>query len=257
MESQESLLKLKLLKEPGYSNGLNHMLQLFKTKLSKKTKLTSSVFLFHFDILGNKRLNFKAGQYVILKIKGKTRLYSIASSQDKKDNFELIIELIPNGIGSTYFKNLKVGDISEFQAQAGVFTLRKNNENIIFLVTGTGIVPIRSMLKSFKYSKQIYLFWGLKTLKDIYLFNEFKKIQKENKNFHFKICLSREKNLLKINNEDKQYFSIGRVSGELNKLNNLNNFCFYLCGGAIVVESLKQELIKKGINESKIISEKY
>lgn len=257
MEGQKSLLRLRLFKEPDYSNILNYMLQLFKTKLSKKTKLTSNVFLFHFDILGNKKLNFKAGQYVILKIKDKTRLYSIVSSQDKKDSFELIVEIIPNGVGSIYFRNLKVGDISEFQAPAGVFTLRKNNENTIFLATGTGIVPIRSILRSINYSKKIYLFWGLKKLKDIYLFNEFKKIQKENKNFHFKICVSREKDLLKIDDENKKYFSIGRVSRQLNKLNNLNNFCFYLCGSVIIVESLKQELIKKGINENNIVLEKF
>lgn len=257
MEGQESLLRLKLLKEQGYSNTLNYMLQIFKTKLSRKIKLTSNVFLFHFDILDNKKLNFKAGQYVILKIKDKTRLYSIASSQDKKDSFELIVEIILNGVGSTYFRNLKVGDISEFQAPAGVFTLRKNNENTIFLATGTGIVPIRSILRNVNYSKQIYLFWGLKTLKDIYLLNEFKKLSEKHKNFHFKICVSREKDLLKIDDENKKHFSLGRVSEELNKLNNLNTFCFYLCGSIIIVESLKQELIKKGINENNIVSEKF
>ena len=194
---------------------------------------------------------------MILKIKDKTRLYSITSSQDKKDSFELIVEIIPNGVGSTYFKNLKVGDISEFQAPAGAFKLRNKNEDIIFLATGTGIAPIRAMLKHVDYSKQIYLFWGLKTLKNTYLFNEFKKLSKINKNFHFKICASREKDLLKIDKQNRKHFSIGRVNTQLNKLNNLNNYCFYLCGSAIVVESLKQELIKKGINENNIVFEKF
>ncbi len=237
------------------------MLNTYKTILAKKTQLNSNTYLYNFDLLEPKEIIFKPGQYVMLKVpspKGPvSRLYSIASSDTAKNSFDLIIEIVPGGLASNYLFSL--GEKSEviFQGPAGMFGLKKNERDKIFMVTGTGIAPIRSILISNIKNQKYYLFWGLKSFQDVYLLNELKKL-----GIQFKICLSREQNLDMIPEEDKKYFEIGHIDScfdqhvENCKL-KIDNLDYYLCGGRQVVESLKQFLLIKNISQENIIFEKF
>lgn len=236
------------------------MLNTYKTILSKKIRLTSDVYLYHFDLLEPKEIKFSAGQYLMIKIpinKGMvSRLYSIASSSLEKNSFELIIQIISSGLASNHLSNLKVKDEVVFQGPAGMFRLKENDRPKIFLATGTGIAPVRSMLESYQLPVTSYkLFWGLKKYKDIYLFNELKE-------FNPKICLSREQNLKMIPDKDRKYFEMGHINECLEKQLTINNqqltiFDFYLCGRREVVELLRLFLIKKGIMRENIYFEKF
>ncbi len=230
------------------------MLSQFKAFLYQKKYLTDNVCLFSFK-LKDKSLDFIPGQYLMLKINDKSRLYSIASSNKNKNQFELLIELVEGGLASTYLKNLNQEDEVIFYGPAGQFTLKNNDFKKIFLITGTGIAPIRSMLLSNSQflKDNSYLFWGFPYLKDVYLLDEFKQ-------FNLKICLSREKDLSMIKDEDKKYFALGHVDEVMFdqfKNEDLNNFEFYLCGGRVIVESLKEKLLAKNIANEKIIFEKF
>lgn len=252
------------------------MLFTYKTILAKKSQLNSSTHLYHFNLLEPKEIIFTPGQYMILKVpsdKGPvSRLYSIASSNTVKNSFDLIIEMIPGGLATNYLLSLKENTEIIFQGPAGIFKLRENNKNKIFLVTGTGIAPIRSILisniknqisKTQIKNQKLILFWGLKYYQDIYLFNELKQWNNEiMKQFSFKICLSRETNLNSIPESEKKYFSLGHVDNNFDKLLTTNyqlltNSDFYLCGGRNIVESLKQFLLSKNVPQENIIFEKF
>lgn len=239
------------------------MLTNFRTLLSHKSQLNSNTYLYRFDLIDPKEIIFKPGQYVILKVpsdKGPiSRLYSIASSNNNKNNVELIVGLISGGLASNYLYSLKEKTEVIFQGPAGMFELRKNDRSKIFMVTGTGIAPILSMIKSnflpIKSGFNFQLFWGLKNYNDVYLFEELKK-------FNTKICLSREQNLDMIFETDRKYFQIGHVDTCLEKQildtkHSILNTDFYLCGGRLVVESLKQFLLSKNIPGENIIFEKF
>src|SRR3989338_8997529 len=172
------------------------MLSTYKTILSHKVQLNSNTYLYHFNLLEPKEITFKAGQYLMLKVpsdKGPvSRLYSIASPNTVRNSFELIIGIIPGGLASNYLISIKENTEIIFQGPAGIFGLKENNRPRIFLVTGTGIAPVLSMLKSQPQTSKTHLFWGLKTYKEIYLFDELKQFE------NVKICLSREQNLKMI-----------------------------------------------------------
>jgi len=288
------------------------MLTTYKTVLKRKTQLTEDVYLFNFKLVDPPEINFSAGQYLILNVPQSPgepvkRLYSVASPETEKNSLEFIVQLVPNGLASIHLNNLKVGDEEVFEGPAGAFVLRKNENSKVFLATGTGIAPIRSIIisnlksqisllrasfaevatkaeQSFggqanpypKTQNQYYLFWGLRYYKDVYLFDEFKNLTKEQKNFQFKICLSREESLNMIPEQDKKYFSFGHVDKEINNLcstfnvqrstPNQNKFGsgqvlkdmdFYICGGRDVVESLKHCLVEKEAFQGNIYFEKY
>ncbi len=228
------------------------MLNTYKAILFHKAQLNSNTYLYHFDLIEPKEIIFKAGQYLMLKVpsdKGPvSRLYSIASSPAEKNSFELIIQIIPGGLASNYLFSLKEKTEVIFQGPAGMFGLKENNQPKIFLTTGTGIAPVKSMLESYQLPVSSYsLFWGLKTYKDIYLFDELKE-------FNLKICLSREQNRDIIPDKDRKYFELGHVDSYSPLLATAD---YYLCGGRQIVESLREFLVAKNIPKENIYFEKF
>lgn len=256
------------------------MLFTYKTILSKKIQLNFNTYLFHFNLLEPKEIIFKPGQYVLLKVPSEkgpvSRLYSIASQNIIKNSFELIVEIVSGGLASNYFFSLSEKTEVIFQGPAGIFSLKENDRSKIFLVTGTGIAPARSMIisnfqslisKQFSNLKKpisnFYLFWGLKNYQNVYLLDELKQLSNETMGkFEFKICLSREQNVNMIPEVDKKNFNFGHVDSCFEKLLTINrelltNSDFYLCGGRLIVESLKQFLLTKNISQENIVFEKF
>jgi NAD(P)H-flavin reductase len=234
------------------------MLSTYQTILSQKTRLNDDTYLFNFELIEPKEIIFKAGQYLVLKINDQSRLYSIASPNINKNNFELIVQIIPGGLASNYLSGLKIKDKVNFQGPAGEFILKENNKSKIFLVTGTGIVPILSIIKSefsiTNYQFSVNLFWGLKTYRDIYLFDQLRELTLL-KRIQLKICLSREANLNIVPEQDKKYFALGHIYDSFDQF--IENFDFYLCGGRQVVESLRLFLLSKNIKQENIYFEKF
>tara|TARA_Y100000310_G_C20685859_1_gene818932 strand:+ start:1892 stop:2548 length:657 start_codon:yes stop_codon:yes gene_type:complete len=189
------------------------------------------------------RPDFKTGQYFSIKFKGRFRPYSIASPS----NEELIQTCIKNvGECSYYLTSLKPKTELKAAGPFGIFTLKPIEEDIVFLATGSGISPIRAMIKdALRQKKQIHLLFGNKTIKETPYKKEFEQLEKQHNNFHFIPVISQE-----------TYKNKGHIQDHLNKL-NLKNKQFYLCGMKSMVEEITKELLKKGIERNKINFEKY
>lgn len=257
------------------------MINTYKTTLRHKSQLTDDVYLFHFKLIDPAEINFVAGQYLVLLVPQPDsgtvrRLYSIASPDFQKDSFELIVKIIPEGVAGQYFAKLDIGDTVNFEGPAGRFTTTDNMKEKVFLATGTGIVPVLSILSSVilgskatpesidpgqaRMTTSYKLLWGLPTYRDVFLLDEFKKLSEENPNFSFKICLSREENPNSIPEEDRKYFSFGRIDKELslqtpNSEPRTTNF--FICGNRDIVEALKGNLYSKKIEDHNMIFEKF
>lgn len=241
------------------------MITTFETQLLSKKELAPNIYFLSYKRPENNEFNFDAGQYMIFHIKtdgnlnSVRRLYSIASSPLNKSSVDFIIELIEDGVGSSYFKNTKVGDKLKMQGPAGVFTFKNPRKDVIFLSTGTGFAPIYSILQTVldtDSNTKYTLFWGLKNIQDTYLINELKQLSSLHSNFDFKICLSRE-----ISATPPTYLK-GHVDDCLaDYLKNIkaeySDFEYYICGGKAVVESIKAKLISSGVINENIYSERF
>lgn len=241
------------------------MIKEFETKLLIKKNLAQDVWLFKFELINPQKIEFVSGQYLLLKINNQRRAYSLASADYLKSSFEIVVKLLPEGLASNYLRNLKIGDKSFFLGPVGFFTLRTKDKNRFFFAGGTGIAPIRSQILSIltrgnKNLGKLNLFWGLKTKKDVYFFEEFKELSEKYPNFKFQICLDQEENFELL---DRNYFYQGRVQQAfLNFLKNspplnLNDFEYYLCGPPAMVDALKEFLGQQGIKRKNLFSEKF
>lgn len=247
------------------------MLQIFKTKLTQKNELAPDIFSLTFQCVAPPQVDFITGQYLLLQVPQPDRPprlkhYSIASPSTQKDSFELLAKLVPGGLASEYFKKLEVGNEATFQGPAGMFVLKESPRDKIFLATGTGIAPIRSMLKtvldpnySMRNAKYL-LFWGLRTYKDAYYLDEFEELAKKYPNFLFVICLSREQSLEMVSQEHKDHFIQGRVTDGFEKIIDgikALSFDYYLCGDAAIVEDLRKYVLAKQVPLEQIVFEKF
>jgi hypothetical protein len=87
---------------------------------------------------------------------------------------------------------MKEGDEIRFEGPIGDFSLRESERPIVFVAGATGFAPVKSMVEdAFQrgLKREIHLYWGVKTLKDLYL-PDCRRWAREHANFHFIPVLS-------------------------------------------------------------------
>lgn len=229
---------------------------------SKKT-VSHDVYHLYFHVPDG-GFEFNPGQYAILTIPSSPtplkRLYSFAGTNSNKNTFELLIKLIPGGAASEYIQNLKLGDSIDVSGPAGLFSLQKTGTKKIYMTTGTGFAPIRSFLMSdiSKIGNSV-LFWGLKDISEIYLFDELLSLKSSSPSFSFFYCLSQQPSLNIIPADLLHYFRMGHIDAVWSSLMasvDLNDE-YYLCGSRLVIESLRLILLSRGVPKNKLFFEKY
>jgi ferredoxin-NADP reductase len=153
-------------------------------------------------MLGMRRFGFVAGQWLSfqqVKPDGEelTRAYSIASPPGEDARFSLCLNRVQDGFMSNFLCDMKEGDEIRCQGPFGDFILHPPMRDTIFIATGTGIAPFRSMLhwlladESRHQGKQLWLLFGNRYEKDIYYHDQFQRLAGQHSNFHYWPTLSR------------------------------------------------------------------
>lgn len=231
----------------------------FKSRLLHVCEACEKTKYFKFSIPND--FTFIPGQYVLATIpttgdKPIKRQYSIASSPATKDHIELAITKVDYGPGSTHFFRMKKGDEIEFMGPMGLFTMRENElqNDVVFISTGTGIAPFRSMsehlLKS-GFSNKITVIAGYRYEEDILYEGEMMRLNDEFDNFEYLRILSRPR--LSAYEGPK-----GHVEILINEhWEDLKDRTFYICGLKAMLDETCKLLETKGIPKDRIRFERY
>lgn len=194
---------------------------------------------------------FLPGQFVSLLFEHNgnriRRPYSIASTPGGA--IEICVKLIENGPGSTLLCSLNVGDEVEFMGPLGRFVLREIKD-CIFVCTGTGVGPFRSMIPGLiEAKKEVTLLAGYRNEEEELYKSEFEKLS-EKEGFSYHVILSQPSQEYK-----------GRI-GRVQKL--VDEFVtskfkgdIYICGLHDMIAEVGKLLISKGIKREQIIFERY
>jgi ferredoxin-NADP reductase len=176
--------------------------QTFTARLTRSTSLSELTKHLEFEMLNVPRFGFVAGQWLSFKTTKPdgeeiTRAYSIASSPTRDNRFALCLNRVQDGFTSNHLCDMKAGDEIACSGPFGDFILRPPMRDTVFIATGTGIAPFRSMLhwlladETRHQGKQLWLVFGNRTEKDIYYHVEFLRLAAEHANFHYQPTLSR------------------------------------------------------------------
>src|SRR6476661_8424213 len=158
--------------------------QTFTAQLARSIELSAQTKHLEFEALGKPRFGFVAGQWLSFKTNKPdgeeiTRAYSIASPPGEDNRFALCLNRVQDGFMSNFLCDMKVGEEITCQGPFGDFILRPPLRDTIFIATGTGVAPFRSMLHWLladpvrHQDKQLSLLFGNRTEGDIYYHEEF------------------------------------------------------------------------------------
>jgi ferredoxin-NADP reductase len=176
--------------------------QTFATRLVRSISLSPQTKHLEFEVPTVPRFGFVAGQWLSFKTNKPdgeeiTRAYSIASPPADGNRFALCLNRVQDGFMSNFLCDIKEGEHITCQGPFGDFTLRPPLRDTVFIATGTGIAPFRSMLHWLladplrNREKQLWLLFGNRTEQDIYYHEEFLKLASQHQNFHYLPTLSR------------------------------------------------------------------
>ena len=135
---------------------------------------------------------FEAGQWVSFVLplaEGEARrAYSIASAPDGSANFEVAVTRVADGPGSTFLHELPVGSTLRAIGPQGFFTRApRANHPSLFVGTGTGVTPLRSMIRSALAAGEtapLTLLFGVRRESDCLYREELEALEKQHSNFH-------------------------------------------------------------------------
>ena len=203
--------------------------------------------------------DFEAGQFVNAIVQSSQehkiikRPYSIASPPYEKGYIDLVWKRIVGGFMTNYFWKLKEGDTLQVQGPLGRFGFKKPLAGrLVFVATGTGIAPFRSMIHQlFKdgTDRDVWLIFGNRYETDILYDGEWKKLAAGHRNFHYVPTISRPKHW----SGEKEY-----VQKLLPKhLKTPQDTHLYICGLTNMITQVQTTALEMGFARDQILFEKY
>jgi CDP-4-dehydro-6-deoxyglucose reductase len=231
--------------------------------VKKNEPMAPQVNRFLLEVPEVKSFDFKAGQFVTMDLPiGDKRLqrwrsYSIANAPDGSNVLELCIVRSDNGTGTKYlFDEIHLGSALRFKGPDGGFVLPEMiDKDLVFICTGTGVAPFRSMLHDLKNSgkphRDIHLIFGTREESSILYRAEFEELARTMPGFRYDIALSRQPDWPGYKGYVHQIY--------LEKYKKTRpDVAFYICGwSAMIDEAVANLLVKLGYDRSQIHYELY
>jgi ferredoxin-NADP reductase len=233
----------------------------FTARLVSSKSLSEYTKHLEFEVVGEKRFGFVAGQWLSFrhsKADGEeiTRAYSICSPPADDNRFALCLNRVEDGFMSNFLCDMREGEQISLQGPFGDFILHPPMRDTIFIATGTGIAPFRSMLQwlladeSRHQQKQLSLLFGNRREEDIYYHADFLRLAHLHSNFQYLPTLSRA--------DEKWQGLRGYVQQHVSEIaQGRSDVHAYICGLEKMVKANRELLKSLGWDRKSIRYEKY
>jgi NAD(P)H-flavin reductase len=177
----------------------------------------------------------------------------LASVPNGTNRFTLCLNKLPEGIFSPHLFDLKPGDEVEMRAPMGMFVVRDPARDCVFVATGTGIAPFRSLLHSHVKPgspQKFTLLFGVRYQHTIMYRHEWDKMERENPQFRFLPVLSKP--------DPAWTGRTGHVQAHLAEaIGDRRDIDVFLCGMKAMVDDVRSILKEMGFDKKQILFEKY
>ena len=245
------------VKEIGESEELQ--VKTLPTKVMKKEMLSHDVVRLFLKLPETERLQFRAGQYIdILLPDGRKRSFSLANAPHDDALIELHVRHVEGGDFTGYVVDkLHEKDLLRIEGPHGNFFLREEaGRPIIFMAGGTGFAPVKGIVEhalAEGLTQPMYLYWGVRAQKDLYLDELPLKWAKHIPNFHFVPVFSEP--------DDTQTgdFRSGYVHEAViaDFPDGLGDYDIYACGPPVMVQAGFDAFKKCGLTEDRYFSDAF
>jgi len=230
----------------------------FQARVQRLEPLSEDVMRVVLQPLDPEPVRFHAGQYLNVVLEERERrAFSFATAPHEADVIELHVKLIPGGAFTTWvFNAMKPGDLLTCEGPLGQFYLREDADRpIIFVAGSTGFAPVKSMVEHAFHAglkRRMYLYWGVKSPKDLYMKELAERWAREHDNFTFIPVLS-------------EPAPAGDWTGRTGLVHeaimqdfpDLVGYEVYACGSVGMVETAHAALLQKGMTEDRCFSDAF
>ena len=211
----------------------------YLAEVSDLVYLNAKTLLLTFELEEPETIEFLPGQFINIDVgNGLYRAYSICSDADVKNKISVVLTVAHDGVGANFLKSRKVEDTIVFIGPSGRFVLHEPfKQNILFLVTGTGIAPIIPMLHEISrktHESKIKVYFGLRSHEDIFFADKLK-------DFEHYICLSQ------VNGRITRFYRVDDVTATQ----------VYVCGNPNMVSEVVEQLHGLGVPDDSVFQEKF
>lgn len=235
-------------------------------KLTRAMNLSDQTRHLEFIVNGAEQFDFQAGQFISVKERRtdgreQTRAYSIASPPRGDGRFELCLNRLGEGFMSNFLCDLDEGQEITWHGPHGLFTLHNPVQSSIFVCTGTGVAPFRSMLHYLfgegarNGGHEFWLFFGTRHESDLYYAEEFLRLERERPNFHYIATLSRPSDTWRGERGYVQQHVRALLESRPDR--GANSMHAYICGLHEMVSANRQLLQELGWDRTNIFCERY
>jgi len=229
------------------------------TEIETIKKLTKDVIEITFAVKNSElEIAIKPGQFLSIKFTDKDgkqgwRAYSVLVNEG--GNLQLCIKKVPNGKATGWLFELSENEKVEIMLPLGHFGFPdKLKDRIIFLATGTGLVPILALLENLsqqKFSRENFygkMIFGVRTENDLFYQERIelamKKLNENGINISAEFWLSRP--------DENWQGKSGRVTIAIEQEELCKDAQVFVCGNPAMIKD-----VEKIVLEKKVLAENF
>jgi ring-1,2-phenylacetyl-CoA epoxidase subunit PaaE len=206
---------------------------------------------------------YKQGQYLTLKLKVNNeelrRSYSICTSPYNENDLRIAVKEVSGGKVSTFInKQLKAGDVIDVMTPMGNFysvLSGANKKHYVLFAGGSGITPMLSILKSVLYiekQSKITLVYANRNEESVIFKNEIDKLS-EQYNQQLQVIYIYDESQNELPELQKGFITPVKVLALTeNYIGVGEQYEYFICGPAPMMENVKTGLQQLNINQEKI-----
>jgi CDP-4-dehydro-6-deoxyglucose reductase len=232
--------------------------RIMPARVEKMEKRSEDVMALYLKLPSNERMQFMAGQYIEFILKdGKRRAFSLANAPHDDALLELHLRLVPGGQFTQYvFTEMHEKAILRFEGPFGSFYLREDTDRpLIFVAGGTGFAPIKGIVEHaihHKDTRPIHIYWGARTLQDLYMNELPLQWQQAHPNIKYTPVLSEPLP------EDNWQGRTGLVHvAVMEDFETLNDYQVYCCGAPQMVDIAHLAFQAHGLPPEEFFSDSF
>ncbi|MGH8119521.1 MAG: CDP-6-deoxy-delta-3,4-glucoseen reductase [Gammaproteobacteria bacterium] len=221
-------------------------------------KCNDSILRLFLKLPSTEPLQFLPGQHIdVLLANNERRSYSLANAPHVRDHLELHVRHYPGGHFSEYaFTGLREKTLLRIEGPLGTFTLcEDSNRPMIMVAGGTGFAPIKSIIEHILHKqpgREVYLYWGARTARDLYLHDLASRWAADHANIRYIPVLSEQKAGTGWNGRS------GLVpAAVLEDFPDLSGYEVYTCGPPPMVHAVRDTFVQHGLSSDFIYSDSF
>ena len=166
----------------------------------------------------------------------------------------------PPGIASSYIFSRKPGDKVTISGPYGEFFIKDTDREMIYIGGGAGMAPLRAhimhLFKTLKTGRRVSYWYGARSIREMFYWDDFKQIEKDFPNFTFHLALSEPQ---PEDNWDGPVGFIHQVCHDLylGKHESPEECEYYLCGPPPMISAVNKMLDSLGVEKEMIAYDSF